>query len=59
MNWLILLPVVAVMAGLLFTRMGLLGWVAVVWVAVYTLASYAISPPLPSSIGRVLSTAQR
>ncbi len=43
MNWLILLPVLAVMVGLLFTRIGLLGWVAVVWVAVYTVASYAIS----------------
>ena len=50
MNWLILLPVAAVIVGLLFTRIGLLGWVAVVWVAVYTVASYAIIPPLPSSI---------
>ena len=50
MNWLVLIPVAAVMVGLLFTRIGLLGWVAVVWVAVYVVASYGIMPPLPSSI---------
>ena len=50
MNWPVLLPVLAVIVALLFTRISLLGWVAVVWVAVYVVTSYAIMPPLPSSI---------
>ena len=50
MNWPVLLPVLTVIVGLLFIRVSLLIWVAVLWLAVYTVASYAIIPPLPSSI---------
>jgi mono/diheme cytochrome c family protein len=50
MNWPILLAVLAVIAALLFTRINLLSWVAILGVAVYVVVSYAIIPPLPSSI---------
>lgn len=50
MNWPVLLPVLAVIVILLFIRIGLLSWVTILWLAVYTVVSYAIDPPLPSSI---------
>ena len=50
MSWPILLAVLAAIVVLLFTKISLLSWVAILWVAVYTVVSFAIVPPLPSSI---------
>jgi len=50
MSWPILLAVLAVIVVLLFAKISLLSWVAILWAAVYTVTSYAIIPPLPSSI---------
>lgn len=50
MSWPILLFVVAVMVVFIIMKVSLLAWVAIWWLAVYTVISYAIIPPLPSSI---------
>lgn len=50
MNFTILLPVVALMIALRFTRLNMLGWLAAWWLASYVTLNFAIVPPLPSSI---------
>lgn len=50
MNYLVLAPIVLVMIALRFTRLNILGWLAVWWIAAYLAISYGIEPPLPSSI---------
>lgn len=50
MNWPILLAVVALLVVLAITKISLLSWVAILWLAVYTVIGYAINPPVPSSI---------
>lgn len=50
MNYLVLAPIVAVLIALRFTRLNILGWLVVWWVAIYIGISYSIDPPLPSSI---------
>jgi len=50
MSWPIVLVVVAVMVACYIIKVGLLVWVAIWWLAVYTVVSYAVIPPLPSSI---------
>lgn len=50
MNYLVLAPILAVLIALRFTRLNILGWLVVWWVAIYIGISYGIDPPLPSSI---------
>ena len=50
MNWPIILLVVGVMLVFFIKKASLLTWVAIWWLAVYAVISYAIIPPLPSSI---------
>ncbi len=50
MNFLVVLPVVAVMIVLKFTRINILGWMAAWWFAIYIVLVYGIDPPMPSSI---------
>jgi mono/diheme cytochrome c family protein len=50
MNYLVLAPIIAVLIALRFTRMNILGWLVIWWIASYVALSYGIEPPLPSSI---------
>lgn len=50
MNYLVIAPIVIVMIALRFTRLNILGWLAVWWIGIYLVLSYGIDPPLPSSI---------
>lgn len=50
MNYLVIAPIFAVLIALRFTRLNILGWLVVWWVAIYIGISYGIDPPLPSSI---------
>lgn len=50
MNYQFLLPIIAVMIALRFTRLNILGWLLAWWIAIYLTLSYAFDPPLPSSI---------
>lgn len=50
MNYLVILPVIAVMIALRFTRIKALGWMFVWWAAIFLVLSYGINPPLPSSL---------
>lgn len=50
MNLLVILPVIAALYALRFTRLSALGWMAAWWVAIYVVLRYGIEPPIPSSI---------
>lgn len=50
MNLEVVLPVVAVLILLRFTRINILGWMFVWWIAIYFVLVYGIDPPMPSSI---------
>jgi mono/diheme cytochrome c family protein len=50
MNAIVLLGVVAALAGLRFARPNMLLWVLAWWAAVYVATRFGIVPPLPSSI---------
>ncbi|RMI20273.1 MAG: cytochrome c [Calditrichaeota bacterium] len=51
MNWLVLLAIAGVMVALrLLTRLNILVWMIIWWVACFVALKYAIEPPLPASI---------
>lgn len=51
MNLLVILAVVAVLVALYFVpRLNILAWLAIWWLATFTVLKWGIEPPLPSSI---------
>ncbi|MEE9252530.1 MAG: cytochrome c [Thermodesulfobacteriota bacterium] len=53
MNYLVLVPIIAVMAALRFTKINILAWLTAWWIAVYLTLNYGIVPPVPSSVVRM------
>jgi len=50
MNFLVVIPVIAIMFAFRYLKVNALGWLAIWWIGLYIIFSYGIDPPLPSSI---------
>ncbi len=50
MNWMIVLPVLLVLAGLRFVKPSMLGWAAAWWIAVWIIMDFGFAVPVPKSV---------
>jgi len=50
MNFLVVIPVIAIMFAFRYLKVNALGWMSIWWLGLYIIFSFGVNPPLPSSI---------